>query len=77
METKTIDGVEWELHGLSCELCGNHMGWMYNDKKGWANPNVYVIYGDNTCQKYGQKYKYIEGSVMDLSEKQLDLLRGE
>ena len=82
MRTKIIDGVEWELHGPFCELCGNHMGLMYNNKKDsytlprWKNPNDYNAYGDNTCSKCGQKYIYNEGPMMDLSEKQLDLLRG-
>jgi len=76
MKTEIIDGIEWELDGPFCELCGNHMGNMYNQKKGWINPNNYNTYGDNTCRKCGQKYTYVEESVMDLSEKQLDLLRG-
>jgi len=77
IKRKIINGVKWELHPPFCELCGTHMGEMYNVKHGWSNPNKHESYGDNTCPnpKCKQEYKYEEGDMMVLSEDDLNLLR--
>lgn len=76
MRTVVIDGKEWEEQDLYCEVCGAHMGELYNFETGkFENPHNYEDYGDNECPKCGQKYEYIEGDVIVLSEEQKELLR--
>jgi hypothetical protein len=75
IKIERIKGVKWELHPPFCELCGAHMGEMYNVKRGWKNPYNHESYGDNTCPICFQKYEYVEGDRMVLSEDDLKLLR--
>ena len=68
--------TDWEAQGPYCDICGAHMGELYNEKTGkWRNPHNYNEYGNNTCSRCGQKYAYEEGNRIVLSKKQLQRLR--
>ena len=52
------------------------MGELYDFKSGkFMNPNNWEDFGDNTCPTCGQKYKWLEGYAIELTEEQTDLLR--
>lgn len=71
-----IDGKEWEEMGPYCQICGAHMGELYDPIKGrFENPYNYEEYDRNKCPKCGQEYRYGEGDVPILTEDQLKLLR--
>jgi uncharacterized protein with PIN domain len=77
METYEKDGKVYKAqkHGFRCALCNAYMDMYYSQKHGWIDPHHYDGYGDITCSKCGQEYKYEEGNMMVLSEEQLDALR--
>lgn len=71
-----VDKTEWEAQGPYCDICGAHMGELYNEKTGeFKNPHGYEDYGSNTCPRCGQGYSYEEGGVIVLSKEQLAILR--
>ena len=70
------DKIKWDEMGPYCEICGAHMGELYNEKTGESsNPHNYEDYGDNTCPKCGQNYTYSEGDAIVLSEEQRSIIQ--
>ena len=71
-----IDGKKWEEMGPYCQICGAHMGELYDPEEGkFENPYNYDEYGHNKCPKCSQEYEYAEGNSAVFSEDQLKLLR--
>lgn len=81
--TRVVNGHTCEEMGPYCLICGHHMGELYNSVGSPDDPKnpmfIYTKegeeYGDWKCGKCGQKYNYGEGATIELTNKQLKLLK--
>lgn len=81
--TRVVNGRTYEEVGPYCLICRHHMGDLYDPNTRHDDPkNPTFIsteegkeYGDWKCGKCGQEYSYNEATTIELTDKQLRILK--
>ncbi len=81
--TRVVNGHTYEEVGPYCLICRHHIGDLYNPNVSHNDPeNLMFVstkegedYSDWKCGKCGQEYSYNEATTIELTDKQLKILR--